>query len=165
MLTIEKASKLLNIAFSEYPSLKDEKINIKYEKEFEVEIGTFDNMISIVKELPRDEFKSWMGRYLETEFNLDPNVYMFYNFLEVHAFLHEIGHIYYKDIDSDYKEYKNKTYNSYTQAWREYRNIKSERLADEFASIVVKNQTIKIWSLMNEISEEEAEEECEFWSE
>ena len=70
MLTIEKASKLLDIAFSEYPSLKDEEINIK-----------------------------------------------------------------------------------------------SERLADEFAAIVIKNQTIKIWSLMNEISEEEAQEEFKFWSE
>ena len=30
MLTIEKATQLLNIAFSEYPSLKDEKINIKF---------------------------------------------------------------------------------------------------------------------------------------
>ena len=165
MLTIEKASKLLNIAFSEYPSLKDEEINIKYGKEFQVEATNFDNMISIVKELPRDDFKSWIGRYLETEFDLDPNVYMFYNFTEVHAFLHEIGHIYYKDMKSDYEAYKSKTYNSYTQAWREYRNIKSERLADEFAAIVIKNQTIKIWSLMNEISVKEAEEEFEFWSE
>ena len=165
MLTIEKASKLLNIAFSEYPSLKDEEINIKYGEKFQVEIAIFDNVISILKELPRDNFESWMSRYLEKEFNLDPNIYMFYDFKEVFAFLHEIGHIYYKDIDSDYKEYKNKTYNSYTQAWRAYRNIKGERLADEFASIVIKNQTIKIWSLMNEISEEEAEEEFKFWSE
>ena len=165
MLTIEKASKLLDIAFNEYPSLKDEEINIKYGKEFEVEIAIFDNLISIVKELPKNNFRSWMSRYLEVEFDLDPNVYMFYDFQEVFAFLHEIGHIYYKDITSDYKTYKSKTYNSYTQAWREYRNIKSERLADEFAAIVIKNQTIKIWSLMNEISEEDAEEEFEFWSE
>ena len=96
---------------------------------------------------------------------MEPNIDMFYDFQEVCAFLHEIGHIYYKDIDSDYKEYKNKTYNSYTQAWKEYRNIESERLADEFAAIVIKNQTIKIWSLMNKISEEEAEEEFKFWSE
>ena len=165
MLTIEKASKLLNIAFSEYPSLKDEEINIKYGEKFQVEIALFDNVISIVKELPRDNFESWMSRYIEKEFNLDSNVYMFYDFKEVFAFLHEVGHIYHRDIDSNYESYKNKTYNSYTQAWREYRNIKSERLADEFAAIVIKNQTIKIWSLMNEISEEEAEEEFEFWSE
>ena len=165
MLTIEKASKLLNIAFSEYPSLKDEEINIKYGKEFEVETTSFDNMISIVKKLPRDDFESWMSRYLEKEFNLDPNVYMFYNFTEVHAFLHEIGHIYYKDITWDYETYKSKTYNSYTQAWREYRNMRAERLADEFAAIVIKKQTIKIWSLMNEIPEEKAKEEYEFWSE
>ena len=165
MLTIEKATQLLNIAFNEYPSLKDEEINIKYGEQFEVESTAFDNMISIVKELPRDNFKSWMDRYLESEFDLDPNVYMFYDFQEVFAFLHEIGHIYYKDIDSDYKEYKNKTYNTYTQAWREYRDIKAERLADEFAAIVIKNQTIKIWSLMNDISEEEAEGEYKFWSE
>ena len=165
MLTIEKATQLLNIAFNEYPSLEDEEINIKYGKEFQVEIAIFDNMISIVKELPKDNFRSWMSRYLEAEFDLDQNIYMFYDFQEVFAFLHEIGHIYYKDMKSDYKEYKNKTYNSYTQAWKEYRNIKSERLADEFAAIVIKNQTIKIWSLMNEISEEEAEEEFKFWSE
>ena len=165
MLTIEKAIQLLNIAFNEYPSLKDEEINIKYGEQFEVESTAFDNMISIVKELPRDNFKSWMDRYLESEFDLDPNVYMFYNFTEVHAFLHEIGHIYYKDIKSDYETYKSKTYNSYSQAWREYRNIESERLADEFAATIIKNQTIKIWALMNEISEEEAQEEFNFWSE
>ena len=65
----------------------------------------------------------------------------------------------------DYETYKSKTYNSYSQAWREYRNMKAERLADEFAAIIMKNQTIKIWSLMNKISEEEAEEEFKFWSE
>ena len=65
MLTIEKATQLLNIAFNEYPSLKDEKINIKYGEQFEVELTAFDNMISIVRELPRDDFKSWMDRYLE----------------------------------------------------------------------------------------------------
>lgn len=165
MLTIEKATQLLNIAFSEYPSLKDEEINIKYGEKFQVEIAIFDNVISIVKELPRDNFESWMSRYIEKEFDLDPNIYMFYDFQEVFAFLHEIGHIYYKDVDSNYEAYKSKTYNSYTQAWREYRNIKSERLADEFAAIVIKKQVIKIWSIMNEIPEEEAEEEFEFWSE
>ena len=165
MLTIEKANKLLDIAFTEYPSLRDEEINIKYGKEFEVEATNFDNMISIVKELPRDDFKSWMDRYLESEFDLDPNVYMFYGFFEVFCFFHEIGHIYYKDIKSDYKTYKSKTYNSYSQAWREYRNMKAERLADEFAVTIMKNQTIKIWALMNEISEEEAQGEFEFWSE
>ena len=60
MLTIEKATQLLNIAFSEYPSLKDEEINIKYGKEFQVEIAIFDNMISIIKELPKDNFRSWI---------------------------------------------------------------------------------------------------------
>ena len=49
MLTIEKATQLLNIAFNEYPSLKDEEINIKYGEQFEVESTAFDNMISIVK--------------------------------------------------------------------------------------------------------------------
>ena len=43
--------------------------------------------------------------------------------------------------------------------------MKAERLADEFAAIIIKNQTIKIWSVMNEISEEEAQEEFNFWSE
>ena len=68
MLTIEKANKLLDIAFSEYPSLKDEEINIKYGENFQVEIAIFDNVISIIKELPRDNFESWMSRYLEAEF-------------------------------------------------------------------------------------------------
>ena len=165
MLTIEKATQLLNIAFNEYPSLKDEEINIKYGEQFEVESTAFDNMISIVKELPRDNFKSWMDRYLESEFDLVPNVYMFYSFTEVHAFLHEVGHIYYKETTSDYKSFLAKTYNSYSQAWKEYRNMKAEKLADEFTAIIIKNQTIKIWSVMNEISEEEALEEFNFWSE
>ena len=62
MLTIKKATQLLNIAFNEYPSLKDEEINIKYGEQFEVESTAFDNMINIVNILPWYNFKRWMDR-------------------------------------------------------------------------------------------------------
>ena len=40
-----------------------------------------------------------------------------------------------------------------------------KKIADEFSVNFIKNNTLKIWSIMNEITEEKAKEEFEFWSE
>lgn len=174
MLNIKKANKLLKIAYNEFSSLQDETIFINEDTEFYVQHGFVGDtlercsIINIVSELERNKFQSWMSRYIKKEFNIDDNVYMFYNFNEVFAFLHEVGHVYYKDMQEEslafYESYKDNEYKSYNEMYLTYRNIPAEKLADQFASIIIKNQYLKIWSLMNEISEDQAQEEYEFWS-
>lgn len=171
MLTIEKISELLDIAKYEYPSLYNELIEVDEDNRFSVTnirgIGMF--YICYASKLPYDDHKKWMYKYLEKEYGLDGNKLMYNDFIEVFAFLHEVGHIYYTDITSEdeeyYQEYKAKVYNSYNEAWYQYRQIPSERMADEFAVNIIKKNIYKIWSIMNDISIEKAKEEYEFWNE
>ena len=171
MFTTNKAKKLLNLVREEYPSLYNELIFIEEHGEFHM-FSMFDMCtISIVNKIEQDDHTKWMYKYLKDQYNLDSNVYMFYDFIETFAFLHEVGHLYYKDlttteeVELGYKEYKEKTYNSYIEAWKTYRSIPNEKIADEFAVNFIKNNTIKIWAIMNECTEEKAKEEFEFWSE
>ena len=93
---------------------------------------------------------------------------MFNNLYEVFSFIHEVGHIYYKEYayesEKHYKKYKDKIHKSYRDAFYEYRNIPYEVLADEFAINIIKNNVITIWSIMNDIDIEKAQEEFEFWN-
>jgi hypothetical protein len=170
MFTINKAEKILNIILESYPSLKDEEIIIKYDKEFSVNIGLLNNnIVTISNKMNDDIFNKNIRSYLLTK-DFDTNNYMFDDLYEVFGFIHEIGHIYYKDIYSNediqtyYVNYKNKTYTSIKQAFKEYRSIPSEKVADEFAINIIKNNVIKIWSIMNDINEKQAEEEYNFWN-
>lgn len=167
MFTVEKATKLLDICYKEYPSLRDEFIEIKEGKEFSCINDTLGSIITIINKVKSDYFKKYIGRYLLKEFDIDENNYMFYNFLECFSFLHEIGHIYYKDMNLDneiYKAYKEKVYKSYYEAFLEYRHIEYENLADSFAVTMLKNQTVNIWAIMNEITTDQANEEYNFWN-
>ena len=170
MFTTKKAEKILNLVRREYSTLYNELIFIEEGEEFSM-FEMFDMAtITIQGEMTDRKWVKWMYKYLNKNYNLDSNVYMFNNFIEVFAFIHEIGHLYYKDLTTpeeikfDYKEYKERVYNSYEEAWKTYREIPNEKLADEFAVNFIKNNTIKIWSIMNEITEEKAKEEFEFWS-
>lgn len=169
MFTVEKAQKLLNIVYKECPSLQNEFIDIKLGKKFSVMINRLGAVIEISNHMDRhNHFCRYINSYLNEEFELDSNKLMFYNYHECFSFLHEVGHIYYSDLNDDtilYKNFKNKVHDSYKSAFLEYRKIPSEYLADQFASIVLKNRLIEIWALMNEITEEKAKEELLFWSE
>ncbi|MGL5712119.1 MAG: hypothetical protein ACRCX2_03800 [Paraclostridium sp.] len=92
---------------------------------------------------------------------------MFYNFYETFSFLHEIGHIYYKDIAhnscSQYVNFRSKEYINYKDAFDAYRNIELEKCCDQFAITMLKNQKFNIWAIMNNISPEQAKEESDFW--
>lgn len=167
MFTVEKANKLLNICYKEYASLQDEFIEIKEGKEFSCLNDTLGNIITIINKYKSDYFKEYIGKYLLKEFDLDENNYMFYDFIECFSFLHEVGHIYYNDMNSPnevYQAYKEKVYNSHYQAFMEYRHIEGENLADGFAVTMLKNQTVNIWSIMNEITTDQANEEYKFWN-
>ena len=110
-----------------------------------------------------------MYKYLKEEYNLDANILMYDNFLEIFALLHELGHIYYIDTDESinseelYQEYKEKTYKTYEEAYREYRQLPNEKLADEFAVNIIKRNFLDIWSVSNEISKDKAKYEYKEW--
>ena len=110
----------------------------------------------------------FMMTYLKDQFDLDANVYMFSDFLEVFAFLHEVGHATQEltnnqKCDGEYSLFKNRIYNSYEEAFLTYRNLTLEKQADKFAVSFIKNHKLEIWSIMNDISIKEAEEESKFW--
>lgn len=167
MFTIEKASKLLQIAYLEYPSLQDEEIFIKLGKEFSVTIDSLGAVITIQESLKDNVFYKYIENYLKNTFNLDGNKLMFSNYFECFSFLHEIGHIYYKDMQSDntiYKNFKNKVHSSYKSAFLEYRQIPGEKLADSFAVVLLNNRLPEIWAIMQDITIEKAKKEILFWN-
>lgn len=167
MFTVEKATKLLDICYNEYPSLQDYLIEIKEGKEFSCLNDFLGSVITIINKSKEDYFSKYIRKYLIKEFDLDSNNYVFNDFLECFSFLHEVGHIYYSDMNSSnevYKAYKEKVYDSHFQAFNEYRRIEGEKLADSFAVTTLKNKAINIYSIMNEITMERATEEYNFWN-
>lgn len=110
-----------------------------------------------------------MIEYLKKEYNLDSNVYMFYDFLETFSFLHEVGHAKQgldnnSKYDNEYFLYKNTVYINYEDAFKTYRELTLEKDADNFAVSFIKNNKFEIWSIMNDISIPEAIEEYNFWN-
>ena len=164
---LNKYNELLKIAQEEYPSLYNELIFIEEDGEFSVTTAMGMHCIYVTT-LKRDNHQLWLEDYLNTEYSLNSSEHMYYNFHEVFAFLHELGHIYYNDMNYDvetiYKNYKGKTYKNYEEAWRTYRQLENEKIADEFAVIIMKKHMYKIWSIMNNITEEQAVEEYNFWN-
>lgn len=167
---LNKYNELLKITQYEYPSLYNESILIEKDNKFYVESDILldAHIIHIGNLEITDKHTNWINNYLKEEYDLDANKHMYYNFNDVFAFLHEVGHIYYghKNYNSKelYQNYKQKEYSSHKEAWKEYRQIPDEKEADEFAVNIMKNNIYKIWSIMNDITEEQAKEECEFWN-
>lgn len=167
MITMNKANQILDIILNEYPSLKDEEMELVEGNEFSVEIGLFKSIVTVADKVKDNNFSKYIREYLLTK-NFDTNCYMFNGLYEIFSLIHEIGHIYYKEYaqenEKNYKEYKNKVHNSYKNAFYEYRNIPYETLADEFAINIIKNNAVTIWSIMNDINIEKAQEEYDFWN-
>ena len=166
MLTLTKAYKILELVKSEGIKLD----NIKLIKDDKFSYST-DGIITIQNcnfEINSKWYK-FMIEYLKKEYNLDSNVYMFYDFLETFSFLHEVGHAKQGlDNDSKYDDeyflYKNTVYISYEDAFKTYRALTLEKDADQFAVSFIKNNKFEIWSIMNDISIAEAIEEYSFWN-
>ena len=165
MLTLTKAYKLLELVKSEGMKLD----NIKLIKDDEFSYST--NGIITIQNCNFNINSKWykfMIEYLKKEYNLDSNVYMFYDFLETFSFLHEVGHTRQGlDNDSKYDDeyflYENTIYESYEDAFKTYRELTLEKDADQFAVSFIKNNKFEIWAIMNDISIKEAEEESKFW--
>lgn len=169
MLNLEKANKLLGIVFKN--NLKIENLFLKIGDEFSCQIDTLGKVITISEKSFYDTDKDWyefMIKYLKDQFDLDVNTYMFSDFLETFSFLHEIGH--YRQgleinskYDNEYFLYKNTMYKSYEDAFKAYRELTLEKDADKFAVSFIKRHKFEIWSIMNDISVKDAEEESQFW--
>ena len=167
MLTLTKAYKLLELVKSEGMKLD----NIKLIKDDEFSYST--NGIITIQNCNFNINSKWykfMIEYLKKEYNLDSNVYMFYDFLEVFSFLHEVGHTRQGlDNDSKYDDeyflYENTVYESYEDAFKTYRELTLEKDADQFAVSFIKRHKFEIWAIMNDISIVEAMEEYSFWNE
>ena len=167
MLTLTKACKILELVKSEGIKLN----NIKLIKDDEFSYST-DGIITIqnCNFNINSKWYKFMIKYLKKEYNLDANVYMFYDFLEVFSFLHEIGHARQElennsKYDNEYFLYKNTIYESYEDAFKTYRALTLEKDADQFAVSFIKNNKFEIWSIMNDISISEVMEEYSFWNE
>ena len=167
MLTLTKAYKILELVKSEGIKLN----NIKLIKDDEFSYST-DGIITIqnCNFNINSKWYKFMIEYLNKEYNLDSNVYMFYDFLEVFSFLHEVGHAKQGlDNDSKYDDeyflYKNTVYISYEDAFKTYRELTLEKDADNFAVSFIKRYKFEIWAIMNDISIAEAMEEYSFWNE
>ena len=166
MLTLTKAYEILKLVKSEGIKLN----NIKLIKDDKFSYST-DGIITIQNcnfEINSKWYK-FMIEYLKKEYNLDSNVYMFYDFLETFSFLHEVGHARQGlDNDSKYDDeyflYKNTVYISYEDAFKTYRELTLEKDADNFAVSFIKRHKFEIWAIMNDISIAEAIEEYLFWN-
>lgn len=166
MLTMEKAQKILQIAYDSCLSLND--IFIKEGKEFSYYNDGLGDVITIIPVIKQSKWTAFMDKYLKNQLDLDPSKYMFYGFLEVFSLLHEIGHSLQNDkskYNKEYVNYKEKVYSSYEEAYTIYRNLSLEKDADKFASNFMKDHKYEIWSIMNDITFAEAIEEYNFWNE
>lgn len=165
MLTIEKSYKILNLV-NKYHNINNDIIIIKG-IQFSFYNDNLGSVITVKGEFKKDSWRDFMYNYLRNDLDLDSNKYMLYDFLEVFNLLHEIGHSLQSSKDkynNEYKIYKNKTYKDNKEAYTIYRNLTLEKDADLFASNFIKNHKFEIWSIMNNISINEAIEEFNFWN-
>ena len=169
MLSNKKIEAIINLGKEEYPSLYNELIMIEEDDEFSMMSSLGMYCIYYTKKIKDARHNKFMYKYLKKEYNLDADILMYNDFLEIFALLHELGHIYYIDTDESinseelYQEYKEKTYKTYEEAYREYRQLPNEKLADEFAVNIIKRNFLDIWSISNEISKEKAKNEYKIW--
>lgn len=165
MLTIEKSYKILNLV-NKYHNINND-ISIIQGDQFSFYTDSLGSVITIKEEFKKDSWLNFMNDYLKSNLDLDPNKYMFYDFLEVFNLLHEIGHSLQNNknkYNDEYKIYKSKTYKDNKEAYTIYRNLTLEKNADLFASKFIKDHKFEIWSIMNNISINEAIEEYNFWN-
>lgn len=165
MLTIEKSYKILNLV-NKYHNINND-ISIIQGDQFSFYTDSLGSVITIKEEFKKDSWLNFMNDYLKNSLDLNPNKYMFYDFLEVFNLLHEIGHSLQNNKDkynNEYKIYKSKTYKNNKEAYTIYRNLTLEKDADLFASNFIKDHKFEIWSIMNNISINEAIEEYNFWN-
>ena len=165
-------TELFQIALKEYPILKELNISIEESSEFScINKGlesykiTYTNIIN-----KKDEYYyKNICNYLQKKYSFKDGVKMVKEFENVFSFLHEVGHIINMDSVEDeqiyYNNFKNKVYNSNHEVFKAYREIPTEQKADKTAISLMIKYNKEIYSLMNNVSIEQAQNEIEFWNE
>lgn len=172
MLTREKIDKVMKYVYKSYPSLKDKEIEFYKGDQFQVKNTLGFYIVNYQERIQDNKLKLAIWDYFAKEYNIQDSDSMYSDFLEVLALLHEIGHIYYWNLCSNEKsnlEYANFKKDQpnfrYMENLYNYRQIESEKLADQFAATILKGKyKVNIWAIMNNISIQKAQEEVKFWS-
>ncbi|MGL5767627.1 MAG: ImmA/IrrE family metallo-endopeptidase [Sarcina sp.] len=167
MLTVEKANKILSIVIQDQKDLILDIVKVKEGSSFCCYYNIFDeNIIEIEKQVKEEYYKDNILNYLYKKGLKNLNT-MFTGSIEVFSLLHEIGHILNGDTlkTNNAKNFMQGIEGTTTQ-FKAYREIKEEAAADQFAINILNNEelNIKIWSIMEEMTEEVVKENKEFWS-
>lgn len=159
-VTIEEYKRFLNFVLERVPELKKYNINIKSGRFSMYQVDKKNVYIEVEENLDK-EFDNFLKKYLPKFVNKD--IYWFNFFVnEYFCFLHELGHIFDYDKDSDivshnmYKEHKEKIYNNYEAAYTFYRNIPVEKKADQFAIQFINEYFYEIGKFFNPKETEES---------
>ncbi|WP_297994185.1 hypothetical protein [uncultured Clostridium sp.] len=172
MMKRYQVTELLQLAVKVFPLLNNCNITIKETNEFScivkdnnTYIITYTNDISF----KHDYYFKNICNYLQDKFKFNDSVKMVREFELIFSFLHEIGHIVnINKINNEsvyYSDFKNAVYNSHQQAFKAYREIPTESLADASAIEIMIKYNTEIYSMFNNMSIEEAKTEINFWNE
>lgn len=166
MLSIIKAKQILSLIKRSNPELNFANISINKGNTFAAKIDLLDENITIVETIKDNSFKSLMKEYIKENLNFDFSSHLYNSFIEVFAFIHEVGHIIdfiNNDNSLDNREiqfanYKEAEYTTERERFIAYRNISAEKFADNFAVKMLKKYKYEIWSIIENITVEKAKE-------
>lgn len=165
MFTTNKALEILNMVHDKYPSINCEDYEIVMDESFSYEISEFGNIVTVTGTIEDENFLKFIDEYLLSK-ELNVNDYTMRNLYEVFGFLHEIGHIYNNNVNEEsqpqYDEFYSKDNQTEEEKFFDYRNIKAETVADEFAINMIKTYTNEICKIVNSIDIEEAYEMLDY---
>ena len=166
MITMKQAHKLLSLAEEVEADLKGLYITIKEGSSFNVHEGLLEYNITVCEQ--GQEFRHNIIEWLRNSNGLKDYEVMFNEFENVFSFFHELGHILTSwTIDNDQKDYddfRNKKYVNKEEAFKEYRNIPAEKLADCKALELIRKLLPDLYMIFNgSTSRENAINEINFW--
>lgn len=167
MWGLVKANQLLQLVKQYDTEVLKANIELKTGNRFSAVYGDivndFTNIVTIAKHSSLKDSMEYFDKYFELE-----NKYtMFQNFYEVFSLLHEIGHIVTSisyDREKEMQEFKAKEYRLKYDKYVAYRQLESEKAADEYAINFIKEHVLELYMLMNNINEEVAKTEFTFWA-
>lgn len=171
MLSVIKAKQILTLIKESNPELHFANINITKGNKFAANINLLDENITIVENIKDNSFKNLMKEYIKENLKFDFSSHLYNNFIEVFAFLHEIGHIIdylnndnsLDDREVQFTNYKEVEYTTERERFEAYRSISAEKFADLFAVEMLEKFKLNIWAIMENITIEKAKEQEEFW--
>lgn len=167
-----QVTELLQLAKKVYPMLNNCNITIKESNEFSCIVeGNNTYTVTYTNDLifTKDYYFNNICSYLQEKFKFKDSVKMVKEFELIFSFLHELGHIVNMNkIDNEsvyYSNFKNTVYTSERQAFKTYREIPTENLADASAVEIMTKCNVEIYSMFNNMSIDEARTEIDFWNE